>query len=114
MRPGTSAVRFVRVFARPARREGSRSTGGGLAPDFPGRFFAIPKVFQELLLAQRVHRLPEAAVLVSGELAVAHQAFHRRALENRIVAFDVVEYRGLEDEESSVDQSAVSRGLLPE
>src|SRR5688572_17417203 len=39
-------------------------------PDLPGRVALRPQLFEVVLVAQRVHRLPEPVVPVGGELAL--------------------------------------------
>jgi hypothetical protein len=67
-----------------------------------------------ILVAERVHVLPESAVVVDGELAVVHEAAQRLLLPDGGVALDVVEHARLADEEAAVDQVAVGGGLLAE
>jgi hypothetical protein len=65
------------------------------------------------LVAQRVHRMPEAFVPVGRELPFSRKAFHRFALPDSRVAFDVVEDVGLDDEEAAVDPPPPSpRGVV--
>ena len=55
-------------------------------PHLPGRLARRPQRLQRRLVAQRVHRLPEAGVAVGAQLAVARQAFQRSGLPRRVVA----------------------------
>jgi len=53
----------------------------GLPPDLPRCVAAFPKGLEADFVADGVHALPEAVVLISHELAVAGEMFERLALE---------------------------------
>jgi hypothetical protein len=74
----------------------------------------LPKVFEQLLVADGVHALPEGVVPVGHELAVARQPLERLPLELRRVAVDVVEDLRLEHEERAVDPALADLRLLRE
>src|SRR5207245_1197803 len=84
---------------------GSRPVGPGLgsvlAPYLPRRVARGVQVLDALLVLGRVHREPEAVVVVSQELVVAHQSLKR--LKHQLVAvLDVIEDITAEDEEAAV------------
>src|ERR1700721_1000243 len=67
-----------------------------------------------LLIAQRVHGLPEAPMHPRRQLPVRRQIFHRFLFPHRFVPVDQLQDAGLENEESAVDESAFRRRLLLE
>src|SRR5687767_2538331 len=85
-----------------------------LLPALPGRLARAPQVLEVVLVAQRVHRLPEAAMLVGAQLALAREALQRRRFPAGGVTLDVVDDRGLEHEEAAVDPAAVAHRLFLE
>ena len=64
------------------------------------------------LVAQRVHRLPEPFVTIGGQLTLACEALERLLLPHGVIAGNVVEHGGGEDEEAAVDPAAVANGLF--
>ena len=70
-------------LAAPERREFIGHTFHGALP-------LAQSSSSMVLVAQRVHRLPEAVVLVGHQLAVGGQALERLAFPARCVALDVV------------------------
>ena len=58
----------------------------GRLPGLPRRLARGPELLEHDLVAQRVHRVPEARVLVGGELALVREALERLALPDRVVA----------------------------
>src|SRR4051812_43356358 len=71
---------------RPRQKARSRSPGGGepsairyavALPDFPGRLALGHDRVQLLLILERVHRLPEAVVLVRHQLTLLDQPVER-------------------------------------
>src|SRR3954465_10021160 len=101
--------------AAACRRSGSAPPPSrGLLPGLPARLARRPLLLQHDLVPEAVHVLPVAGMAVGGQLAVVGQALERLALPDRLVALDVVEDAGLEDEEAPVDPAAVAGGLLAE
>src|SRR5262245_21674700 len=97
--------------------EAASFTGGpasSTAPRRPRRVAALPQPVQVLQVAQRVHALPEVAVLVGHELAFLRERLERLELEVRRVAGDEVERSRLEDEEAAVDPRVALQALLGE
>src|SRR5262249_23544250 len=65
--------------------------------------------------AERIHALPEATVLVDGELLLANAALERLAFERaRRIRGEVLEERMLEEEEAAVDEPGGGLRLLVE
>src|SRR5471032_367428 len=82
------------------------------SPFLPGRFAGVPECFELFLVAKRVHRLPEAFVIVDRELLVPSQALHRFAFPYRRVAVDIVGDFRAEHEKPAVDPATVADWLL--
>src|SRR4051812_5094615 len=100
MPPGCPGrARSRRRTPRGSRCRGS-SCGLGLRPGLPGRLAGAPELLEVVLVAQRIHRLPEAEVLPGVELAVRGEALERRGFPAGRVALDVVDHARLEDEEA--------------
>jgi hypothetical protein len=76
--------------------------------------FAAPQGFEVLLVAKRVHRLPEAAMLEGHQLAVAGEVAQRLLLPDRHVVLDAVQNFRREHEEAGVDRAAVAFRLFEE
>src|SRR5439155_20140931 len=72
-------------------------------PYFPGRASLLPQVLQETLIAQRIHALPEAFVLIRGKLALGCQPLQRVSFETAVIVLEVIKYRRLEDHETAID-----------
>src|SRR5215213_2314440 len=85
-----------------------------LLPRLPRRLAGGPEVFEQLAVAERVHALPEARVLVRHQLPVAGQLLHGLFFPLGGVAVDVVEDGRLEDEEGAVDPALAGLRLLAE
>src|SRR4051794_34794344 len=101
--------------AAACRRSGSAPPPSRSSlPGLPARLARRPLLLQHDLVAEAVHVLPVARVPVGGQLAVIRQALKGLALPDRLVALDVVEDAGLEDEEAPVDPATVAGGLLAE
>ncbi len=49
-----------------------------MSPDLPGGLAGLPEFLEQLLVAERVHRLPKAAVLEGIELI--HGGYARQAV----------------------------------
>src|SRR5688500_10989330 len=81
--------------------------GGATHPRSAAR---CPELLEDGLVAQCVHRMPEARVSIGGELAAMRELLHRSALPYRLIAFDRVDHRGIEHEEAAVDPRAL--GLI--
>ena len=87
---------------------------GNLLPNLPGGLPGMPQGFEEVLVAQRVHRLPEPRVLESNQFAVPRQFLHGVLLQDGLIVGKVFEDGGLHHEETGVDPRAVPLGLLQE
>src|SRR5687767_15563909 len=66
------------------------------------------------LVAERVHRLPEALVLEEREFAVAREPRQRLVLPDRVVPVEVAPDLRCEHEEATVDPTSVPARLLAE
>src|SRR6266852_3120966 len=75
---------------------------------------STPHGFELVLVAQRVHRLPEAQVVKSRQLTFTSQPFHRFTFPDGVVAFDIVDYFGRQNKKPAIDVCAVACGLLAE
>src|SRR6185503_6216539 len=93
---------------------GARATAPGSLPFLPGRGARRPQLLEVALVAQRVHRVPEAVVAVGRELPLGGEALHRLALPHRVIAVDVAADLGGQHEEAAVDPAAVAVRLLLE
>src|SRR4029077_2007485 len=82
------------------------------SPCLPRRASGAPELFELPLVAERVHRLPEPVVTIGGQLTFACEALERLLLPHGVVARNVVEDGGGEDEEAAVDPAAVPSRLL--
>src|SRR4029453_3620295 len=80
----------------------------GSFPYFPGSPASVPDFLQVVLVAQRVHGMPEPAVYVFRKLALASERLHRYPLPDSRVTVDVVKHLGREDEKTAIDHSSVS------
>src|SRR6266511_1689103 len=67
-----------------------------------------------VLIAERVHRLPEAAMMEGAQLARTRQARQRVLLERGGIAFDVFAHLGREHEEAAIDPLSVAGRFLLE
>src|SRR5882757_1988907 len=83
-------------------------------PSLPRCVTAFPIRFQDLLLANGIHTLPEAGVPVCHELAFAGQALEGLLFEVSIVTVDEVKDLGLKHKERSVDPAFLGLRLLRE
>src|ERR1700736_3683126 len=83
-------------------------------PQFPRRRAALPQRIQVLLVAQRIHGLPEAPMHPGGQLTVRSQIFHGFLFPNRIMAVDEFQHAGLENEDAAVDEAPFGGWLLLE
>src|SRR4051794_14742525 len=81
-------------------------------PDAPRCSVTFPKLFQFTLVPKRIAGLPETVVLVTAELAIAGELAQRGAFPGRIIAFDVVDCLGLENEKTAVDPAYFIAGLF--
>src|ERR1043165_9467883 len=97
-----------------ARARNAAATMITRSPDLPRRFAPPPVLLQHLLVPQGVHRLPESAVAVRGELAVPGQLAERLPLPDGLVAVDIGDRARLENEEPAVDPRPVPGGLFVE
>lgn len=89
---------------------------GSFLPDFPGSLAGVPQVVQLRIVAQGVHRFPEARVTVGVHLAVLGEVFQRGTFEDGriIVGGNVVEHFRLANEITRIDPVAVAVRLLLE
>src|ERR1700730_1823153 len=67
-----------------------------------------------LLIAQRIHRLPEASMEEGLDLALCDKRLNRLAFEHLRIVGDGIDRLWIEDEESAVDPPALVGGLLLE
>ena len=84
------------------------------SPDFPRRLAGLPEILEMSLIAQRIHRLPEAVMEIDAELAVRGEPFHRLAFPDGRIALDIVADLGRQHEEAAVDPAAVAERLFLE
>src|SRR5262245_40378705 len=83
-------------------------------PRLPRCRAPVPKLLEERFLAQRIHALPEGAMLVGNEFTVRGQFLQWRPFPHDVVARDVIEYSRLKDEEGAVDPAVAMFRLLAE
>ena len=69
---------------------------------------------EEVELSKGVHRLPEPGMAIDRELAGVGQVPEWPLLEEGVVALDVIEDLGGQDEEPAIDPVPVPMGLLEE
>src|SRR3546814_6964264 len=83
------------------------SVSGDLAalsiPSLPGRVSGCPELLEQVLVVERVHRLPEALVAVGSQVAGVRERLEGLAFPHRLAVGDVVGDARLEDEEPAVD-----------
>src|SRR3954466_3829444 len=84
------------------------------SPRLPRSLAAAPEIFQITLVAQRVHRLPEAGVAVYPELSVAGEVAQRLALKWSGITGDVVQDLRRQQHEPAVDPATLGLRLLAE
>src|ERR1700712_2936953 len=77
-------------------------------PFFPGRLPRGPELLEVVLVAQGIHRLPEAFVEKYLQLAVARQVLHRLSFPYGRVVCDVVEYFRRKHKKAAVDPAAIA------
>src|ERR1700733_11697705 len=87
---------------------------GSSSPNLPGRVAACPVILKPILVAQRVHGLPESIVDIGHELTIVRQALERFAFPKRIVGRNAVDDARIEDKETAVDVCIVARRFLRE
>ena len=63
-------------------------------------------------VAQRVHRLPETAMVKGAQFAIARKALEQLLFKDRRIAFDPVKYRRRQHEKAAVDRAAIACGLF--
>src|SRR5579885_1557819 len=83
-------------------------------PDFPWRLARYPELFQHRLVAQRIHRVPEAAVLEGHHLPHGGETDDGRAFPGTVIALNQVEAARRQHEVAAVDEAAVAARLLDE
>src|SRR5690349_15937606 len=84
------------------------------SPCLPRSLAVAPEIFQLTLVAQRVHRLPEAGVAVYPELSVAGEVAQRLALKWGGITGDVVQDLRGQQHEPAVDPATLGLRLLAE
>lgn len=73
-------------------------------PYAPRGFARSPKIVEHFHIAQRVHALPEAFMMVHHQLAVAGEALHGLAFEDAVVVRShIIEDALIEDKEAAID-----------
>src|SRR5216683_1696916 len=87
-KPRTLEARVTGQEYSLARPEGRSHRS--LPPDTPRRFAARPKFFEDVAIAQRVHRLPKTCVLIGGKLPVGRQPLHGLFLPQSVVIIDII------------------------
>src|SRR6266540_5850150 len=88
--------------------------GTSLCPCLPRSLARGPQLLQMVLVAQRVHRLPEAAMMKGAQFARVRKSRQRILLERSGVARDVFAHFGRKHKESAVDPLSVACGLFLE
>ena len=99
----------------PEGRIGSAERGDNpprSAPEFPGSLTLLPEILQQSFVPQGIHRLPEALVVVSGEVAALSESLQRLLLPGALVAVHQINHRWVEHEKDAVDPAAVALGLF--
>ena len=109
-----ATCRGRRRRARAGRRRSDSARAPASRPRAPRRAAGVPQRLQLVAVAQRVHRLPEAVVVVGGQLAARGDVAQRLLLPLRVVARDRLADGGLADEEAAVDPRPVAARLLGE
>ena len=82
------------------------------SPYFPRSGTCVPQIFKKFSIMQRVHRLPEAMVLVGGDLTLAAEGLEWIALPDGGVALNVGSDFGRENEEAAADPSTIALGFF--
>lgn len=72
----------------------------------------MPQGFQPLLVAQGIHALPEAVMLVGHHLMSLYKLVHRLLLQHDI-ALQIIKNFRLHDHETAVDIAYIITALLP-
>lgn len=72
----------------------------------------MPELFKQLLVAERVHRLPKAAMLKGIELIHGGDAGQAVALPHRLIVFDQIKHLWLEHKEAAIDPGAIALGFF--
>src|ERR1019366_2038305 len=70
---------------------------------FPWCITALPERFEDVALANGVHALPERRMTIRHQLTIPGEPLERLLFKMCLVAVDVVEDLGLEDEEGAVN-----------
>src|ERR1700682_2580706 len=83
-------------------------------PFLPRGVSSPPQILDNLFLAERVHRLPIAAMLKRAELLVLRELYHRFTLPNAIIACNHVKDRACQYEKTTIDPASVAVRLLVE
>src|SRR5579872_852004 len=75
-------------------------------PILPRRTPSGPKLFESLLIAQSIHRVPETAMKEGFHLFLCGQALHWLSLEHEGIIRDFFQYCMREDKEPAIDPSS--------
>ncbi|MET4331674.1 hypothetical protein ABIB80_007534 [Bradyrhizobium sp. i1.15.2] len=84
------------------------------SPDPPPRLADGPLALEEVSVALRIYRVPEAVMNIRAQILTAGELLHGLALPDHAVARDQVTDRRRQQEESAVDPAAVIAWLLLE
>src|SRR3954466_4715746 len=81
-------------------------------PRFPWSAPARPLLLEVILVAQRIHRLPEPSVKIDGERLLVSEALHRLTFPDGVVTVDELQHVRRQNEESAVDPTSISLRLF--
>src|SRR3546814_4912071 len=87
----------------PVPESDSGDQAASAIPRLPGRVSGIPELLEQVLVVERVHRLPEALVAIGTQIAGVRECLEGLAFPHRLAVGDVVGDARLEDEEPAVD-----------
>src|SRR6476620_7744096 len=82
------------------------------SPIFPWRATGAPQLLEVILVAQRIHGVPEPFVKVRGKVLLDGKLLHGIALPDRIVPFHVIEHFRRQHKKSAVDPAPFSFRLF--
>src|SRR5712671_6523189 len=86
--------------------------GSSRSPYFPRRLAAVPQVRQKLLLAVRIHALPESGVSISGDLPFTRQSIKRLLFEHALVVGQIFANAFVHDEKAAIDETGLFFGFF--
>ena len=70
----------------------------------PGSVIDVPHFIEQLHFAERIHRLPEAGVLIHAQLSFVRQGFENALFErDTLIGADAVERLFVENKEAAID-----------